>query len=185
MPTPKKGPRLGGSPAHQRMILSNLATQLIQNRRLRTTEAKAKLLQPMFEKLVTKAKRGDIHSRRLVARKIRDKDAVYELFDVIVPALDPERQGGYTRIIRVGNRQGDNAPLVIIEIVMERVEKKAVVREAQATAKAAGKSDATAKGRKSAAAADSAESANAEAATTDADTSEQTVAAKEESEKDS
>lgn len=141
MVTPKKGPRLGGSPAHQRLILSNLATQLIENGSVRTTEAKARLLQPMFEKLVTRAKRGDIHSRRLVARKIRSRDAVYALFDEVVPSIDPERQGGYTRIIRLGNRKGDNAPMVLIEIVTERVEKKAVVREAEATAKSAAKAD--------------------------------------------
>lgn len=141
MVTPKKGPRLGGSPAHQRLILSNLATQLIENGSVRTTEAKARLLQPMFEKLVTRAKRGDIHSRRLVARKIRNRDAVYALFDEVVPSIDPERQGGYTRIIRLGNRKGDNAPMVLIEIVTERVEKKAVVREAEATAKSAAKAD--------------------------------------------
>lgn len=145
MPTPKKGPRLGGSPAHQRLILSNLATQLIYHRSLKTTEAKAKMLQPMFEKLVTKAKRGDIHSRRLVARKIRDKDAVYELFDVIVPEIDPERQGGYTRIIRLGNRKGDNAPMVMIEIVTEKLVKKAVVKRAEDTAKAAAEARETAK----------------------------------------
>lgn len=145
MPTPKKGPRLGGSPAHQRLILSNLATQLIYHRSLKTTEAKAKMLQPMFEKLVTKAKRGDIHSRRLVARKIRDKDAVYELFDVIVPEIDPERQGGYTRIIRLGNRKGDNAPMVMIEIVTEKLVKKAVVKRAEDTAKAAAEARESAK----------------------------------------
>lgn len=145
MPTPKKGPRLGGSPAHQRLILSNLATQLIYHRSLKTTEAKAKMLQPMFEKLVTKAKRGDIHSRRLVARKIRDKDAVYELFDVIVPEIDPERQGGYTRIIRLGNRKGDNAPMAMIEIVTEKLVKKAVVKRAEDTAKAAAEARESAK----------------------------------------
>ncbi|WP_165216412.1 50S ribosomal protein L17 [Schaalia sp. ZJ1691] len=137
MPTPKKGARLGGSPAHQKLILSNLAVSLIENRALTTTEAKAKLLQPYFEKLVTKAKRGDIHSRRIVAKKIHSKDAVYLLFDEIVPAMDSERQGGYTRLIRVGNRKGDNAPLMRIELVMEKVEKKAVVAAAEKTAKAA------------------------------------------------
>lgn len=134
MPTPKKGARLGGSPAHQKLILSNLATQLIEHRALTTTEAKAKLLQPYFEKLVTKAKRGDMHARRTVAKKITSKDAVYMLFDEIVPAMDSERQGGYTRLIRVGNRKGDNAPLMRIELVMEKVEKKAVVKAAEKTA---------------------------------------------------
>ena len=142
MPTPKKGARLGGSPAHQKLILANLATQLIEHRALTTTEAKAKLLQPYFEKLVTKAKRGDLHARRTVAKKITSKEAVYMLFDEIVPELDPERNGGYTRLIRVGNRKGDNAPLMRIEIVLEKVEKKAVVKAAEATvAKAAEKAE--------------------------------------------
>ncbi|WP_276671603.1 50S ribosomal protein L17 [Schaalia cardiffensis] len=142
MPTPKKGARLGGSPAHQKLILANLATQLIEHRALTTTEAKAKVLQPYFEKLVTKAKRGDLHARRTVAKKITSKEAVYMLFDEIVPELDPERNGGYTRLIRVGNRKGDNAPLMRIEIVLEKVEKKAVVKAAEATvAKAAEKAE--------------------------------------------
>ena len=128
MPTPKKGARLGGSPAHQKLILANLATQLT------TTEAKAKLLQPYFEKLVTKAKRGDMHARRTVAKKITSKEALYVLFDEIAPAIDSERQGGYTRLIRVGNRKGDNAPLMRIEIVLEKLEKKAVVKKAEDTA---------------------------------------------------
>ena len=123
MPTPKKGARLGGSPAHQKLILKNLATQLIEHRSLTTTEAKAKALRPFVEKLVTKAKRGDMHARRTVARVITDKNALYTLFDVIAPALDPERQGGYTRLTRVGNRKGDNAPLMRIELVMQRLRK--------------------------------------------------------------
>lgn len=134
MPTPKKGARLGGSPAHQKLILANLATQLIEHRALTTTEAKAKLLQPYFEKLVTKAKRGDMHARRTVAKKITSKEAVYLLFDEIAPAIDSERQGGYTRLIRVGNRKGDNAPLMRVEIVLEKLEKKAVVKAAETTA---------------------------------------------------
>lgn len=140
MPTPKKGARLGGSPAHQKLILANLATQLIEHRAITTTEAKAKLLQPYFEKLVTKAKRGDMHARRTVAKKITSKEAVYLLFDEIAPAIDSERQGGYTRLIRVGNRKGDNAPLMRVEIVLEKLEKKAVVKAAETTvAKAAEK----------------------------------------------
>ena len=137
MPTPKKGARLGGSPAHQKLILSNLATQLIEHRALTTTEAKAKMLRPYVEKLVTKAKRGDMHARRTVAKKITSKEAVYLLFDEIVPAMDSERQGGYTRLIRVGNRKGDNAPLMRIELVMEKVAKKAVVKDAEKTAQKA------------------------------------------------
>ncbi len=137
MPTPKKGPRLGSSPSHQRKILANLSTELIYHRSLKTTEAKAKTLQPYFEKLVTKAKKGTIHDRRLVSRKISDRDAVYELFDVIVPELDPERNGGYTRITRIGNRKGDNAPMCVIEIVLEPVMKKATVKTAENVAAAA------------------------------------------------
>ncbi|MDN5964466.1 MAG: 50S ribosomal protein L17, partial [Actinomyces sp.] len=134
MPTPKKGARLGGSPAHQKIILANLATQLIEHRAITTTEAKAKTLQPFVEKLVTKARRGDMHARRTVAKTIPNKDAVYELFDVIAPAIDSERAGGYTRLIRVGNRRGDNAPMMRIELVLEKVEKKAVVAAADRTA---------------------------------------------------
>ncbi len=137
MPTPKKGPRLGGSPTHQRHILANMASQLIDNGSLITTEAKAKALQPVFDKLVTKAKRGDIHSRRLVLKTLRNDEAVYQLFDEVVPQIDSERQGGYTRITRIGNRKGDNAPLAVIEIVTEPLMKKAVVKEATAAAEKA------------------------------------------------
>lgn len=137
MPTPKKGPRLGSSASHQRKILSNLSRSLIESRSITTTEAKAKMLQPYFEKLVTKAKSGTIHDRRIVAKKITDRDAVYELFDVIVPEMDPERKGGYTRITRIGNRKGDNAPMCVVEIVMEPVVKKATVKNAEKIAAAA------------------------------------------------
>lgn len=142
MPTPKKGARLGGSPAHQKLILSNLAKQLIEHRAVTTTEAKAKVLRPYVEKLITKAKRGDMHARRTVLKKVPSKDAVYMLFDEIVPAMDPERQGGYTRLVRVGNRKGDNAPLMRIELVMEKVEKKAVVSSAERAEEAREEGDA-------------------------------------------
>ena len=131
MPTPKKGARLGGSPAHQKLILSNLAAQLIEHRAITTTEAKAKTLRPYVEKLITKAKRGDQHARRTVMKKIPNKGIVAILFEELVPAMDSERAGGYTRLIRVGNRKGDNAPLMRIELVMEKVEKKAVVKAAE------------------------------------------------------
>ena len=134
MPTPKKGARLGGSPAHQKLILSNLAAQLIEHRAITTTEAKAKALRPYVEKLITKAKRGDQHARRTVLKKIPNKGIVAILFEELVPAMDSERAGGYTRLIRVGNRKGDNAPLMRIELVMEKVEKKAVVKAAEKTA---------------------------------------------------
>ena len=137
MPTPKKGARLGGSPAHQKLILSNLAAQLIEHRAITTTEAKAKALRPYVEKLITKAKRGDQHARRTVMKKIPNKGIVAILFEELVPAMDSERAGGYTRLIRVGNRKGDNAPLMRIELVMEKVEKKAVAEEAEKAAEAA------------------------------------------------
>ena len=139
MPTPKKGARLGGSPAHQKLILSNLAAQLIEHRAITTTEAKAKALRPYVEKLITKAKRGDQHARRTVMKKIPNKGIVAILFEELVPAMDSERAGGYTRLIRVGNRKGDNAPLMRIELVMEKVEKKAVVKAAEKTAEKAAK----------------------------------------------
>lgn len=139
MPTPKKAPALGASASHQRKILANLSTQLIENRSITTTVPKAKALQPYFEKLVTKARRGDIHARRTVAQKLSSRDAVYELFDVVVPEIDAEREGGYTRITKIGNRKGDNAPMAIIEIITEPVMKKATVKAAEAPAKAAAK----------------------------------------------
>jgi large subunit ribosomal protein L17 len=121
MPAPTKGTRLGGSPAHQRLIMANLATQLFEHGRIVTTEAKAKRLRPLAEKLITKAKRGDIHSRRLVLTTVRDKGVVHTLFTEIAPSL-AERDGGYTRITKVGPRKGDNAPMALIELVQESVE---------------------------------------------------------------
>lgn len=163
MPTPKKGARLGGSPAHQKLILSNLAAQLIEHRGLTTTEAKAKLLRPYVEKLITKAKRGDQHARRTVLKKIPNKGIVAILFEELVPAMDPERAGGYTRLIRVGNRKGDNAPLMRIELVMEKVEKKAVVKAAEKTAEKAAASQVAAEAEEAAeAAAERAEEAHEE-----------------------
>ena len=163
MPTPKKGARLGGSPAHQKLILSNLAAQLIEHRGLTTTEAKAKLLRPYVEKLITKAKRGDQHARRTVLKKIPNKGIVAILFEELVPAMDPERAGGYTRLIRGGNRKGDNAPLMRIELVMEKVEKKAVVKAAEKTAEKAAASQVAAEAEEAAeAAAERAEEAREE-----------------------
>jgi large subunit ribosomal protein L17 len=121
MPTPTKGVRLGGSAAHQRLILANLASQLFEHGRIVTTEAKAKRLRPLAEKLITKAKRGDIHSRRLVLTTVRDKGVVHTLFTEIAPSL-ADRDGGYTRITKVGPRKGDNAPMALIELVRESVE---------------------------------------------------------------
>ncbi|WP_199422702.1 50S ribosomal protein L17 [Actinotalea solisilvae] len=138
MPTPTKGPRLGGGPAHERLILANLATSLFEHRRITTTEAKAKRLRPLAERLITFAKRGDLHARRRVLATVRDKSVVHELFTEIAPAM-AERQGGYTRITKIGPRKGDNAPMAVIELVLEPVSpKQATVREAEkATKKAA------------------------------------------------
>lgn len=124
MPTPKKGPRLGGSPAHQKAILSNLATSLFEHRRITTTEAKARALRPVAERLITKAKKGDLHNRRLVLRTIRDKGVVHELFTEIAPQF-ADRPGGYTRITKIGPRKGDNAPMAVIELVSEPYAPKA------------------------------------------------------------
>jgi large subunit ribosomal protein L17 len=118
MPTPKKGARLGGSPAHQKLILSNLATALFEHGRITTTEARARMLRPYAEKLVTKAKRGDLHNRRQVLSVIRDKGVVHALFEEIGPRF-AERPGGYTRITKIGPRKGDNAPMAVIELVTE------------------------------------------------------------------
>jgi large subunit ribosomal protein L17 len=116
MPTPTKGPRLGGSPAHERLLLANLATSLFEHGRITTTETKAKRLRPFAEKLITFAKRGDLHARRQVLTVVRDKDVVHQLFAEIGPRY-ANRPGGYTRIVKVGPRKGDNAPMAIIELV--------------------------------------------------------------------
>src|SRR5947209_5764961 len=121
MPTPTKGPRLGGSPAHERLMLANLATSLFRHGRITTTEVKAKRLRPLAERLITKAKRGDLHARRGVLTVVRDKDVVYTLFDEIAPRF-ANRPGGYTRIVKTGPRKGDAAPMAIIELVEELVE---------------------------------------------------------------
>ncbi|TDC69972.1 50S ribosomal protein L17 [Actinomadura sp. GC306] len=118
MPKPTKGTRFGGSPAHQRLILANLATSLFEHGRITTTEAKARRVRPLAEKLITKAKKGDLHNRRLVARTIRDKGVVHQLFTEIAPSFDG-RPGGYTRITKIGPRKGDNAPMAVIELVAE------------------------------------------------------------------
>jgi large subunit ribosomal protein L17 len=118
MPKPTKGARLGGSPAHERLILANLATSLFEHGRITTTEAKARRVRPFAEKLITKAKKGDLHNRRLVAEVIRDKSVVHSLFTEIAPAF-AERPGGYTRITKIGPRKGDNAPMAVIELVSE------------------------------------------------------------------
>ncbi|MHA0285871.1 50S ribosomal protein L17 [Mycobacterium sp. C3-094] len=119
MPKPTKGPRLGGSSSHQKAILANLATSLFEHGRIKTTEPKARALRPYAEKLITHAKKGSLHNRREVMKKIRDKDVVHILFAEIGPFF-ADRAGGYTRIIKVENRKGDNAPMAVIELVREK-----------------------------------------------------------------
>jgi len=137
MPQPAKGARLGGSPAHERLILANLAASLFVNGRITTTVTKAKRLQPVADRLITFGKKGDLHSRRRVLRVIRDKSAVHTLFEEVAPTF-AQRDGGYTRITKIGNRKGDNAPMAVIELVTEPVSpKQQVVREATNAAKRA------------------------------------------------
>lgn len=134
MPTPTKGPRLGGGPAHERLMLANLATALFEHGRITTTEAKAKRLRPLAERLITFAKRGDLHARRRVMTVIRDKGVVHTLFAEIGPRYE-NRPGGYTRIVKVGPRKGDNAPMAVIELVEELT----AAREAEGATKRAAK----------------------------------------------
>ncbi|MCC2027949.1 50S ribosomal protein L17 [Microbacterium sp. YMB-B2] len=124
MPKPNKGPRLGGGPAHERLLLANLASALFTHKSIKTTETKAKRLRPVAERMITFAKRGDLHARRRVLSILGNKDAVHVLFAEIAP-LVAEREGGYTRITKVGNRKGDNAPMAVIELVLEPVSPKA------------------------------------------------------------
>ena len=128
MAAPTKGPRLGGGPAHERLLLRNMATSLIKHGKITTTETKAKRLRPLAERLVTFAKRGDLHARRRVMTMITDKSVVHELFTNIAPQV-ADRQGGYTRITKLGFRKGDNAPLALIELVLEPVNPKAVTKK--------------------------------------------------------
>ncbi len=142
MPTPTRGPRLGGSPAHERLMLANLATSLFRHGKIKTTETKAKRLRPLAERLVTFAKRGDLHSRRRVLSVIRDKDVVFTLFDQIAPRFET-RPGGYTRIVKAGIRKGDAAPMAFIELVDELVVTTSA-RPARVTARKAARTDAMA-----------------------------------------
>jgi large subunit ribosomal protein L17 len=133
MPKPTKGPRLGGSSSHQKALLANLATSLFEHGRIKTTEPKARALRPYAEKLITHAKKGTLHNRREVLKKIRDKDVVHTLFAEIGPFFS-DREGGYTRIIKVEARKGDNAPMAVIELVRE----KTVTSEANRARRASG-----------------------------------------------
>src|SRR5205823_139661 len=161
MPTPTKGPRLGGGPAHERLMLANLATALFEHGRITTTEAKAKRLRPLAERLITKAKRGDLHARRQVLTVIRDKGVVHELFTEIGPRY-AERHGGYTRITKVGPRKGDNAPMAVIELVEALTVAQAAVGEAEAATRRTAKKAAPAKKAAAASATDTAATAAVE-----------------------
>ena len=162
MPTPTKGPRLGGGPAHERLMLANLATALFEHGAITTTQAKAKRMQPLAERLITFAKRGDLHARRRVLTVVHNKDVVHELFTEIGPRY-ANRNGGYTRITKLGPRKGDNAPMARIELVEPLSEQ--VVAEAQAAAKRAAKErDAREKAAAAAAAAKGAQEAEEAAA---------------------
>src|SRR6478672_4631558 len=165
MPSPTKGPRLGGGPAHERLILGNLAQALFEHDRITTTQAKAKRLRPLAERLVTFAKRGDLHARRRVLAVISDKSVVHRLFTEIAPDV-AERPGGYTRITKIAPRKGNNAPMAVIELVREPLSaKQATVKEAEGATKKAAKKSATKKtATKKAAAAEAPAEAPAEAA---------------------
>jgi len=136
MPKPTKGPRIGGSPAHQRLILAHLASQLFEHGQITTTEVRAKRMQPLAEHLITKAKRGTVADQRVVAKTITDRDVLHTLFHDVAPKV-AEREGGYTRVTKLGTRKGDGAPIARIEIVTEAVTKKAkAAKKAAAPAKA-------------------------------------------------
>lgn len=141
MPKPTKGPRLGGSAAHQRHIIANLCKDLIRHGGINTTQARAKTVQPYMEKLISKAKRGDLHSRRLALKVLGDRELAYILFEELAPKF-AERNGGYTRVIALPNRKGDNAPMARIELVTEAVSpKQAVVKEAEKVAEKAAEAE--------------------------------------------
>ncbi|WP_405216145.1 50S ribosomal protein L17 [Agrococcus sp. Ld7] len=169
MPKPTKGPRLGGGPAHERLLLANLAAALFTHKSIKTTETKAKRLRPVAERLITFAKRGDLHARRRVLGVIGDKGVVHELFTEIAP-LVAEREGGYTRITKLGFRKGDNAPMAQIELVLEPVQKKASKSKAAAAAQSA-------TADQEASEAKAADAKAAEAAEAEADESTETAAA--------
>lgn len=136
MPRPTKGARLGGGPHHEGLLLAGLARELFQNGRITTTEAKARRLRPLAEKLITKAKKGDIHNRRIVRKTITDVAVLHTLFTEIAPRFE-NRPGGYTRITKIMPRRGDNAPMAVIELVEAEIATKATVAEAEAAAKRA------------------------------------------------
>ncbi|MTE20572.1 50S ribosomal protein L17 [Streptomyces sp. TRM43335] len=138
MPKPTKGARFGGSAAHEKAMLANLATALFEHGRITTTEAKARRLRPVAERLITKAKKGDLHNRRQVMRTVLDKSVVHTLFTEIGPRYE-NRPGGYTRITKIGNRRGDNAPMAVIELVEALTVQQEAVGEAEAATKRSAK----------------------------------------------
>ncbi len=174
MPKPTKGPRLGGGPAHERLLLANLAAALFTHKSIKTTETKAKRLRPVAERLITFAKRGDLHARRRVLAVIHDKSVVHELFTEIAP-LVADREGGYTRITKLGFRKGDNAPMAQIELVLEPVAPKAKPAKAAKAAapKAAPAEEAPAE---EAAAEETVETASAETEAAEAEVAEEATA---------
>jgi large subunit ribosomal protein L17 len=167
MPTPTKGHRLGGGPAHERLMLANLATALFEHGKITTTEAKAKRLRPLAERLITFSKRGDLHARRRVMTVVRDKGVVHELFAEIGPRYE-NRQGGYTRITKIGPRKGDNAPMAVIELVEALTVKAETVNEAEAATRRSAKKSPAKKSTKTAATKAAAAAEAAEAAATEA-----------------
>ncbi|MEY2477529.1 MAG: large subunit ribosomal protein, partial [Actinomycetota bacterium] len=167
MPTPSKGPRLGGGPAHERLMLANLATALFEHGRITTTEAKAKRLRPLAERLITFAKRGDLHARRRVLTVVRDKGVVHELFTEIGPRYE-NRPGGYTRITKIGPRKGDNAPMAVIELVEALTARAEVVREAEGATRRTGRGVPAASGPAAAGAAAATDATEADATEVDA-----------------
>ncbi|MBB3049130.1 large subunit ribosomal protein L17 [Prauserella isguenensis] len=158
MPTPTKGRRLGGSPSHERLMLANLATSLFEHGKITTTEAKARRVRPLAEKLITKAKRGDVHNRRQIMRTIRNKDVVHKLVEEIGPHFS-DRNGGYVRITKTLPRKGDNAPMAVIELVAEKTV-TSEAEKARGTKFAADEKPAEAESAESAESADSADSAD-------------------------
>lgn len=177
MPSPAKGARLGGSPAHERLILANLATALFEHGRITTTEAKARRLRPLAERLISKAKRGDLHNRREVLKTIRDKDVLHKLFAEIGPAF-ADRPGGYTRIVKTLPRKGDNAKMAIISLVTEQLVSTEAVSVQRAAAKRAAAAEAPAESVEETTdtveetPADTAEATETEAEATDAESTE-------------
>jgi len=171
MPTPPKGPRMGGSPAHERLILANLATSLFEHGRITTTETKAKRLRPHAEKLITTAKKGTLHARREVMKTVRDKDVVHRLFAEIAPSF-ATRDGGYTRIIKTAPRKGDNAPMAIIELIDEESVSSAATKVARRAASSTRSGDRSARVAASTGAAAAGSAAAADSATSSEDSAD-------------